>query len=243
MARELSRRGWHVMPTVRNARGADLYAASADERTVLPIQSKALSKQVPVPLGGSLDTLRSPWWIVTVHANTATPVCYVMTLDEVKAGAHRGVTRPGRSPTGFSRRHTPCRHIWRRGIGWVILQPYSRSTHYEAPLTTNFATPVPSQAPRTEPEQPSPPTWREVAPIVAALVATLEAIEIGPKAGPAMRVHRSALRRQGEAAAALGGPEVMDAVLHQVAEVDQARSERRLAFVREAWVGLPGLRA
>ena len=45
VARELSRRGWHVMPTVRNARGADLYAATDDESRVLPIQSKALSKR------------------------------------------------------------------------------------------------------------------------------------------------------------------------------------------------------
>lgn len=64
VARELSRRGWHVMPTVRNARGADLYAASDDEGTVLSIQSKALSKRDPVPLGGSLETLRSPWWVI-----------------------------------------------------------------------------------------------------------------------------------------------------------------------------------
>src|SRR3546814_5925432 len=45
VARELSRRGWHVMPTVRNARGADLYAASDDEARVLPIQSKARSEE------------------------------------------------------------------------------------------------------------------------------------------------------------------------------------------------------
>lgn len=83
------------MPTVRNARGADLYAASDDESRVLPIQSKALSKRAPVPLGGSLGTLRSYWWIVTVNANTASPTCYILTIDEVKAAAHRGV-----SPTG-----------------------------------------------------------------------------------------------------------------------------------------------
>src|SRR3546814_3956478 len=70
VARELSRRGWHVMPTVRNARGADLYAASDDEARVLPIQSKALSKRAPVPLGGSLDRLCSHWWVVTINANT-----------------------------------------------------------------------------------------------------------------------------------------------------------------------------
>ena len=96
VARELSRRGWHVMPTVRNARGADLYAASADERVVLPIQSKALSKKAPVPLGGNLDTLRSHWWVITIGANMATPTCYVLTLDEVRAGAHRGVNEAGR---------------------------------------------------------------------------------------------------------------------------------------------------
>lgn len=83
------------MPTVRNARGADLYAASDDEAVVLPIQSKALSKRAPVPLGGSLDTLRSRWWIITIHANTAAPKCYAMTLDEVKAAAHRGENASG----------------------------------------------------------------------------------------------------------------------------------------------------
>jgi hypothetical protein len=80
------------MPTVRNARGADLYAASDDEATVLPIQSKALSKRDPVPLGGSLETLRSPWWIITIRANTAAPTCYVLTMEEVKSLAHRGVS-------------------------------------------------------------------------------------------------------------------------------------------------------
>lgn len=107
------------------------------------------------------------------------------------------------------------------------------------PRTTSFAASVPSQTPQAEPEQ-QPPTWREVAPIVAGLVTTLEAIETGPKAGPAMRVRRSDLRRHGEAAAALGGSEALSAVLQQVAEADPARAEQRLAFIQEAWVGLPG---
>ncbi|CCV08738.1 conserved hypothetical protein [Mesorhizobium metallidurans STM 2683] len=96
VARELSRRGWHVMPTVRNARGADLYAATDDESRVLPIQSKALSKKNPVPLGTSLDNLRSYWWVVTINANTAAPTCYVLTMEEVKAAAHRGVNGSGK---------------------------------------------------------------------------------------------------------------------------------------------------
>jgi hypothetical protein len=97
VARELSRRGWHVMPTVRNARGADLYAASDDEATVLPIQSKALSKRSAVPLGSSLENLCSPWWIITLNANTASPTCYVLTLEEVRTSAARNVNSAGQA--------------------------------------------------------------------------------------------------------------------------------------------------
>ncbi|MCJ2132687.1 hypothetical protein MKK69_01150 [Methylobacterium sp. J-026] len=110
------------------------------------------------------------------------------------------------------------------------------------PLTTDFAAPSPSQAPQAEPEQPPAPTWREVAPIMSALIIILEAIETGPKAGPAMRAYRSAMRRQGAAASALGGQEAMNAVLHQVREIDPIRAEQRQALVREAWTGLPGWR-
>jgi len=90
VARELSRRGWHVMPTVRNARGADLYAASQDESVVIAIQSKALSAVMAVPLGASLENLRSPWWVITLDANSGSPTCYIMKLDEVKDAAYRG---------------------------------------------------------------------------------------------------------------------------------------------------------
>ncbi|MCJ2109003.1 hypothetical protein MKK70_27275 [Methylobacterium sp. E-041] len=95
VARELSRRGWQVMPTVRNARGADLYAAKGEDGIAIPVQSKALSKKAPVPLGSDLAKLRTHWWIITTLANTAAPICYVMTLREVKEGAHRGESAAG----------------------------------------------------------------------------------------------------------------------------------------------------
>lgn len=96
VARELSRLGWHAMPTVRNAKGSDIYAANADESRVLRIQSKALSKKSPVPLGANLSALQSDWWIITINANTSSPTCYVMTLREVNDGAHRGVNGAGK---------------------------------------------------------------------------------------------------------------------------------------------------
>jgi len=90
IAWELTRRGWNVMPTVRNSRGADLYAAPVDdEDSVIPIQSKALSKRAAVPLGTDLGRLRSRWWIITLEANSDSPVCFILTLDEVKALASR----------------------------------------------------------------------------------------------------------------------------------------------------------
>ena len=85
----LSRRGWHVMPTVRNARGSDLIVANDDETVYFGVQSKALSKRVPVPLGLNLDSLRSDWWVITINANTDKPVCFILQLDEIRALAFR----------------------------------------------------------------------------------------------------------------------------------------------------------
>lgn len=81
---QLSKRGWHVMPTIRNARGSDLFITNADESVFLGIQSKALSKRYAVPLGKDLDALRSDWWVITMNAMTDSPVCFVLRLQEVR---------------------------------------------------------------------------------------------------------------------------------------------------------------
>lgn len=88
VAWQLTCRGWNVMPTVRNSRGADMYAAQLDnEAAVIAVQSKALSKPADVPLGTNPENLRSHWWIITVGATGDDPVCFVMTLPEVKSAA------------------------------------------------------------------------------------------------------------------------------------------------------------
>lgn len=81
---QLSRRGWHVMHTIRNARGSDLIVTDADETVFFSVQSKALSKRTAVPLGKSIETLRSDWWIITIHANADNPICYIMQRGEVR---------------------------------------------------------------------------------------------------------------------------------------------------------------
>jgi hypothetical protein len=81
---QLSRRGWHVLPTIRNARGSDLFISNAEETIFLGIQSKALSKRNAVPLGKSIEALRSPWWIITMHANSDEPTCFILKKEEVQ---------------------------------------------------------------------------------------------------------------------------------------------------------------
>lgn len=84
---QLSRRGWHVLPTIRNARGSDLIVTDADETMFFGVQSKALSKRQAVPLGRNIEGLRSDWWIITMHANSDAPVCFIMSSSEVRERA------------------------------------------------------------------------------------------------------------------------------------------------------------
>lgn len=112
----------------------------------------------------------------------------------------------------------------------------------QRPRTTNLAAPPPGQAQHIQPDQPAVPTWRELAPIVAALIVVLVVMEASPKAGPALKAHRATIRQQGKAAAAIGGAEAMKAALHQVAEADPIRAESRTRIIAEEWSSLPGWR-
>jgi hypothetical protein len=86
---ELSRRGWNVMPTARNARGVDIIAYDADATSFRGLQVKALSKKAPVPLGLSLDKVMGDFWIIINNLATE-PRAYILTPDEVRKFAHRG---------------------------------------------------------------------------------------------------------------------------------------------------------
>ncbi len=81
---QLSRKGWNVMLTSRNAKGSDLFCSNDAETVVFGVQSKGLTKRDPVGLGTNLSNLRSDWWIITIHAKTDAPVCFIMTLREGK---------------------------------------------------------------------------------------------------------------------------------------------------------------
>lgn len=95
-AYRLSRYGWNVMPTARNARGVDLLAYNGTATRFIGIQVKALSKRSPVPLGGSLDKVMGDWWIIIAHAIRDEPLTAIMTPDEVRLAAHRGESSTGK---------------------------------------------------------------------------------------------------------------------------------------------------
>lgn len=86
---QMSRLGWNVMPTSRNARGIDIIAYSADGQRFVKVQVKALSKRNPVPIGASLDKIMGDFWIIVINAYQEA-CAFVMLPSEVKQGVHKG---------------------------------------------------------------------------------------------------------------------------------------------------------
>lgn len=85
----LSRLGWNVMPTARNARGIDVIAYDRTGTEFIGVQVKALTKRNPVPLGNSLDKIMGDFWVI-VNDIEKEPKTYVLLPEEVKKMAHRG---------------------------------------------------------------------------------------------------------------------------------------------------------
>ena len=86
----LSRFGWNVMPTARNAKGIDILIYSQDATRTHTVQVKALSQRSPVPLGGKLEGLLGDFFIICRNVSDETPDCFVLTPAEVCRLAHKG---------------------------------------------------------------------------------------------------------------------------------------------------------
>jgi hypothetical protein len=120
VAWQLSKRGWNVMPTTRNAKGSDLYCANDAETVIFGVQSKGLSKRDPVGLGTKLGNLRSDWWIITINAKTDIPTCFILRRQEVvdlcsqsdPAKSRNGVPSYWLQPTAYDQ--PQFREAWHR---------------------------------------------------------------------------------------------------------------------------------
>lgn len=85
----LSRMGWNVMPTARNAKGVDILIYSQDATQTHTIQVKTLSKGSPVPMSNKLDHLFADFVVVCRHVVRETPECFVLTPAEIRKLVHR----------------------------------------------------------------------------------------------------------------------------------------------------------
>jgi hypothetical protein len=85
---ELTKLGWNVLPTSRNARGVDLVIYNEDATQTHTLQVKALSELDAVPLGPSLDHLIAEYLVVCTHVMTVKPAAFVMHTSDVIAQAH-----------------------------------------------------------------------------------------------------------------------------------------------------------
>jgi hypothetical protein len=86
----LSRLGWQVTPTLRNAQGVDLLAylvAAPDVK--ITVQTKGFSDENAARIGTSLDTISADFWIVVTKLASDPPVSYVLTRADVLALAKR----------------------------------------------------------------------------------------------------------------------------------------------------------
>lgn len=83
----LSRAGWNVLPTSRNARGIDALIYSSKGKRTESLQVKCLSKRAPVPLGTKQDSLFSNWFVICVLGQDI-PRCFLMKTDLVRERAH-----------------------------------------------------------------------------------------------------------------------------------------------------------
>ena len=136
----LSRFGWNVMPTARNARGIDIIAYNKEGTKYIGIQVKTLSKRNPVPLGNSLDKVMGDYWII-VNDVLNEPNAFILLPNEIKELAIRERKRAG-CHIGYSQILMMLNYIKRHGIElvWEIIWnetniqnyiPHRKNIHWE----------------------------------------------------------------------------------------------------------------
>jgi hypothetical protein len=133
---QLSRRGWHVMATTRNARGSDMFIVNDSENVSYGVQSKAQTGRNDVGLGKSIDNLQSEWWIIIREAKSDNPACYVLRQQEVRDLAVRdkgGERKYWLKAAAFQR--DEFREAWHRigGAGNLVESHVAPVIHGSAP--------------------------------------------------------------------------------------------------------------
>jgi len=85
---ELSKRGWNVLHTSRNARGVDAVIYSEDAERTHTIQIKALSKRNPVPFGSNIENLIAEYLIICRKVLDDKPELFLAKINDTRVRIH-----------------------------------------------------------------------------------------------------------------------------------------------------------
>ncbi len=86
---KLSKIGWNVMPTARNAKGVDIIAYNSDTTKMISIQVKTLSAKTSVLLGSTLDKIMGDFSVI-VNDIEKSPQTFIYSILGVQS--HPGHT-------------------------------------------------------------------------------------------------------------------------------------------------------
>ena len=81
---QLSKLGWNVLPTSRNAAAIDIVVYNQSATKTFTIQMKTVSKSVAIPLGNNLEKLVGDFLIICSNAELDFPEVYIYTIDQAK---------------------------------------------------------------------------------------------------------------------------------------------------------------
>lgn len=117
---ELSKRGWNVMPTSRNARGIDILGYDQQGKRTITVQVKALSKAAPVPLGTdpALCNLIAEFIVIARGVRDA-PEFFIARTEEIRPLVHTGIKDGKQSCWLQPKAYEKFRAQWNTiGEGW-----------------------------------------------------------------------------------------------------------------------------
>jgi len=99
----LTQHGWLAFPTVRNAKGADIYAIHPESpEKAIPIQVKTISKETPVPMGNWKNRTEKYLFVVVGIENPK--LYFTQTRDILDKVIERNV-KNGKTSYWLSKKH------------------------------------------------------------------------------------------------------------------------------------------
>ena len=92
---KLSKMGWNVMPTARNAKGVDIIAYNSHMTRMISIQVKALSTETSVLVSNKAENITGDFWIIVNNVKKESR-SFILLPSEVKRRLSYGTGKSGK---------------------------------------------------------------------------------------------------------------------------------------------------